>query len=121
MNVSVVLRLTVFAVMVALGIASGIHTNLSQADPLKSTCTSKKCNLFGEPVDPACEKDGQQKKCLFGDAGGDLIWCDGTTGSCELVTPTESNACTGTCQDTGVSCFTTFYSKCKNPKGGGGL
>lgn len=116
MNASVVLRLTVFAVMVALGVATGLHTGWSAPPPGKGVCVSKKCNKLPTVVDTSCPLPEADQKCVFTSSEDSLIYCDETTGSCEMLATVQPNNCFGYCQsNSGRTCYSTVYNKCKNP------
>ncbi len=112
----IVLRFVLFTVMVALGVATGVHTAWTQTYG-KGVCKEKDCNKL-PPIenDPTCGTETKPKKCIFKmDAQkGFVIYCDETTGKCELKDGPISNGCTGGCEDNlGKSCFSTAYNECK--------
>lgn len=114
MKRTLVLRLTVFAVMVALGVAAGVHTGWSQPPPGKGVCRTKACKDH-QTVDYG-DCPGANKKCIFTSSADNLIYCDKTTGSCPLVDPVQGNQCTGYCEsDPTFTCYSTAVSKCQSP------
>jgi hypothetical protein len=111
----IALRFVVLTAIVGLGVTAGVHYAWTQTYGV-GVCRSKDCKKYTPFIDPTCEQQGKQKKCIFdtNNQKGTLIYCDETTGKCELEDGPMTNNCTGGCEDNlGKSCFSIFYNKCK--------
>lgn len=117
MNARILLRVTVLAVMVGLGLAAGMNTGSSQPPPGKGVCRTKPCSKYAQINDHSdCSGTEAPKNCIFTSSGENLIYCDKTTGTCVLQDPIQGNQCTGYCQtDSTVTCYSPATSKCQSP------
>ncbi len=82
-------------------------------------CTKSPCKDFakGDPKNwpTSNDCDFADKRCDLSFASGEVLFCDGVTGTCKLTNPTEKGTCTGVCAFQNKMACDVKYTKCIPP------
>lgn len=101
------------ALMVIMAVLAVIQPTSGAVVVPDATCvTNGKCKNLPRTPSGDCQVFAN-KDCDFTNSSGDIIYCGVSTGNCTLITPIQSNECTGTCVINPAFACTVKFSKCQ--------